>query len=76
MLKIIHKEFVGYLGYRSKQDTYYYQSVNFSVAAKYTNNLKWYKVYLMIQDKKHLTAEGIDKIKKKARRVIEVNKKS
>ena len=65
ILKILHKEFGGYLGYRYKQDTYYYQSVNFYNAAKianylreyhllsykYINYLKWYKVYLMIQDR-------------------------
>lgn len=30
---------------------------------KYINFLKWYKVYLIIQDKNHLTQEGLDKIK-------------
>lgn len=76
ILKIIHNEFGGSLGYRDKNDTYYYQSVNYGVAAKfanylreyhllsykYINYLKWYKVYLMIQDKKDLTNIGIDKI--------------
>lgn len=34
ILKIIHKEFGGYLGYRSKNDIYYYLSINYNVAAK------------------------------------------
>lgn len=29
---------------------------------KYINFLKWYKVYLIIQNKNHLTQEGLDKI--------------
>ena len=76
ILKFILNEFGGNLGYRNKNDTYYYQSVSFGVAAKYCNYLrkyhllsykyrnylKWYKVYLMIQDKKHLIEEGFNKI--------------
>lgn len=31
--------------------------------SKYTHFLKWYKVYLIIQNKYHLTQEGLDKIK-------------
>lgn len=57
---------------------YQYSSINFKIAtnvikyfnkypplhnSKYIHYLKWYKVYLLIQDKKHLTQEGIDKIK-------------
>lgn len=31
--------------------------------SKYIHFLKWYKIYLLIQDKKHLTEEGFNKIK-------------
>lgn len=31
--------------------------------SKYNHYLKWYKVYLIIQDKNHLTQEGLDKIR-------------
>lgn len=57
---------------------YQYSSTNFKFAynvikyfnkfpplhnSKYNHFYKWYKVYLIIQDKKHLTQEGLDKIK-------------
>lgn len=59
-------------------EIYQYSSTNFKFAynvikyfskfpplhnSKYNHFYKWYKVYLIIQDKKHLTQEGLDKIK-------------
>lgn len=76
-INILHKEFGG--NQLKELDTYYYQSINFGVAAKlcnyfrkyhqlsnsqHVNYLKWYKVYLIIQNKKFLTDEDIKKIKK------------
>ena len=74
ILKIIHKEFGGNLGYISQNDTYNYHSdsstaklINYLkeyhlLSYKHINYLKWYKVYSMILNKKHLTEEGINKI--------------
>lgn len=60
------------------KEIYQYSSTNFKFAynvikyfskfpplhnSKYNHFYKWYKVYLIIQDKKHLTQEGLDKIK-------------
>lgn len=75
----LKKELGGFIGYRVKQDIYYYSSVNFRVAKKYIeylnkykimsykyiNYIKWRKVYIMISKKEHLTANmaGINKIK-------------
>nr|QCQ69109.1 LAGLIDADG endonuclease [Powellomyces hirtus] len=76
ILDLIFKELGGFLGYRASQDTYYYGSTSFGVAFKlimylrnyhllsykYVNYIKWYKIYLLIQNKEHLTPEGINKI--------------
>ncbi len=70
ILKIIHSQFGGAINNSN------YESVNNGVAAKFgnylreyhllsnkhINYLRWYKVYLMIQENKHLTKEGIDRI--------------
>lgn len=78
ILEVIKKEFGGSIGYRKKQDTYYYSSVNFGVAKKYIdyfqkyhlqsykyiNFLKWRKVYIQVEKRLHITEEGIKKIKK------------
>lgn len=60
------------------KEIYQYSSTNFKFAynvvkyfskypplhnSKYNHFLKWYKVYLIIQDKNHLNQEGLDKIK-------------
>ena len=78
LLKLIKDFFGGNIGYISSQDTYYYGSTSFGAArkvinyfdhyhlqsTKHVNYLKWRKAYILIQDKKHLTDVGIDKIKK------------
>lgn len=76
---ILIKNFLGgNLGYRSSQDTYYYGSTSYGSAkkvldyfdrysllsSKYINYMKWRKVYLLIQNRDHLTESGICKIKK------------
>lgn len=75
---IIKNELKGSIGYRKKTDCYYYSSVNFNSAYLYITYLdkyhlqsskiisysKWRSVYLMIMNRKHLTQEGIDEIKK------------
>ncbi len=78
-LLILIQNFIGgNIGYRSSQDTYYYGSTSFGSAknvinyfdkyhllsSKHVNYLKWRKAYLLVQDKKHLTSEGVEKITK------------
>nr|YP_203338.1 orf279 [Zancudomyces culisetae]AAW49505.1 orf279 [Zancudomyces culisetae] len=76
ILNQIKELFSGYLGFRSKLNTYYFQTVSFSSAykvikyldnyhllsSKYLNYLKWRKTYLYIQKREHLTLKGIKKI--------------
>ena len=76
VLLLIKEVFGGNIGYRSNQDTYYYGSTSFGSAkkvikyfdhfhlqsSKYTNYFKWRKAYIMIQEKYHLTKEGVDEI--------------
>ena len=66
----------GNIGYRKSQDTYYYGSTSFGSAknvinyfdhfhllsTKHINYLKWRKAYLIIQNKEHITKDGLDKI--------------
>ncbi len=66
----------GNLGYRKSQDTYYYGSTSFGSARnvinyfdkfnlqsrKHVSFLRWRKVYRLIQDREHLTEQGINKI--------------
>jgi hypothetical protein len=77
LLNLIKQNFGGNIGYREKQDTYYYGSTSFEVgknfikyfdsyhllSSKYINYVKWRKAYLVIQDKAHLTVNGLEKIK-------------
>lgn len=78
-LLVLIKNFLGgNIGYRSSQDTYYYDSTSFGsaknvikyfdsyhlISSKHVNYLKWRKAYLIIQNKEHLTASGITKITK------------
>jgi hypothetical protein len=65
LLNLIKQNFGGNIGYREKQDTYYYGSTSFEVgknfityfdsyhllSSKYINYMKWRKAYLVIQDK-------------------------
>lgn len=78
ILNIIKNELKGSIGYRKTTDCYYYSSVNFNSAYLYITYLdkyhlqsskivsfnKWRSVYIMIMNKKHLTQEGIDQIRK------------
>ena len=74
----IKNELKGSIGYRKKTDCYYYSSVNFNSAYQFISYLdkyhlqsskiisfnKWRLVYLMIINRKHLTQEGINYIKR------------
>lgn len=76
VLLLIKEVFGGNIGYRKSQDTYYYGSTSFASAkrvinyfdhfnlqsSKHINYLKWRKVYIMIQEKKHLMETRINKI--------------
>lgn len=78
-LLVLIKNFLGgNIGYRSSQDTYYYDSTSFGSAKKVINYfdkhhllsskhidlLKWRKAYILIQNKVHLTHRGVHKIVK------------
>ena len=68
----------GNIGYRKSQDTYYYGSTSFGCAKnvieyfnqfnlqsrKHVSYLRWRKVYLLVQDREHLTETGLIKIQK------------
>uniref|UniRef100_UPI0028E0A436 hypothetical protein n=1 Tax=Perenniporia fraxinea TaxID=1350006 RepID=UPI0028E0A436 len=76
LLDLIKDKLGGNIAYRNNQDTYYYSSTSFGSAknvitylnkyhllsSKYLNYLKWRKVYILLQNKKHLTIEGQKKI--------------
>lgn len=78
ILNQVKQVFGGYLGYRKKQDTYYFGTTSFGSArkvieyfdnyhllsSKYINFFKWRKTYRIIQKKEHLSEKGIQKIKK------------
>ncbi len=78
ILDQIKEVFGGSIGHRKSQDTYYYASVSFGSAkkfinyfdhfnllsSKHINYLKWRNVYRLVQEKKHLTKNGIDQILK------------
>lgn len=78
-LLLLIKGFLGgNIGYRKKQNTYYYGSTSFGSAkkvisyfdkyhllsSKHLNYLKWRKAYIIIRNKNHLNKDGIDKITK------------
>ena len=68
----------GNIGYRKSQDTYYYGSTSFGSAKnvieyfnlfnlqsrKHVSYLRWRKVYLLVQDREHLTDNGLIKIQR------------
>ncbi len=78
LLLLIKNLLGGNIGYTSNQDTYYYGSTSFGSArktidyfdkyhllsTKYINYIKWRKAYIIIQNKDHLTKNGIGKITK------------
>lgn len=77
ILDLIKFNFGGNIGYYKLNNTWYYQSTSFGCAkkiinyfdnyhllsSKYLNYIKWRKTYILIQDKKDLTNEGIMKYK-------------
>ena len=78
LLKMIKDYLGGNIGYRQSQDTYYYGSTSFGSAKKviqyfdkfnlqsrkHISYLRWRKVYLLVQNKEHLTEKGLTKILK------------
>nr|BAF44933.1 hypothetical protein [Oulophyllia crispa]BAF44934.1 hypothetical protein [Oulophyllia bennettae] len=77
VLNLLHEVFGGYVGYRKKQDTYYYQSTGFQHALKVIRYLdryhllskwleyrQWRRVYLLIQEGGHKIEVGVAKIEK------------
>ena len=78
LLKRIKDYLGGIIGYRESQDTYYYGSTYFGSAKnvihyfdrynlqskKHVSYLRWRKVYILIQNKEHLTEKGLTKIMK------------
>jgi len=68
----------GNIGYRKAQDTYYYGSTSFGSAKnvieyfnkfnlqsrKHVSYLRWRKAYILIQNREHLTDNGLSKILK------------
>ncbi len=76
ILLLIKNLLGGNIGYRKSQDTYYYGSTSFGSAknvinyfdqfhllsSKHVNYLKWRKAYLIIQNKDHLSKNGLNKI--------------
>lgn len=76
VLENVRKLLGGYIGYRASQNTYYYGSTNFGSAKnvinyfdkfhlqsrKHLSYLRWRKVYILIQDREHLTEKGLNKI--------------
>lgn len=76
LLEKVKKLLGGNIGYRAPQNTYYYGSTNFASAKnvinyfdkfhlqskKHLSYLRWRKVYILIQEKEHLTEKGLNKI--------------
>lgn len=76
LLEKVKKLLGGNIGYRASQNTYYYRSTNFGSAKnvinyfdkfhlqsrKHLSYLRWRKVYILIQEKEHLTEKGLKKI--------------
>jgi hypothetical protein len=76
LLQFIKDHLGGYIGYRAKQDTYYYSSTSFYNCVQWIHYLDkfqvtgssltlywmWRKCYLLVQEKKHLDSDGLEKI--------------
>lgn len=76
LLKDIKNYLGGNIGYRKTQDTYYYGSTSFGSAfnviqyfdkfhlqsRKHVSYLGWRRVYILIQNRAHLTEKGLIKI--------------
>ena len=83
LLKQIQANLGGYIGYRKSQDTYYYSSVSFTnatkwihyldhthlIGAKMTQYVLWRRVCLLIQQRRHLTLDGIRVIRAIVQRI-------
>ena len=90
LLILIQSFLGGNIGYRKINDTWYYGSTSFGSArkvinyfnkyhllsSKYINYIKWRKSYIIIQEKRHLTEDGIEKIKKYKNSMNRLNKES
>lgn len=77
VLATIQKDFGGYIGFRKPHNTYYYSSGSFVNAEKlvqYLDNFQvmgakfkgyrlWKKAFEQVQNKKHLTLQGLETIK-------------
>jgi hypothetical protein len=88
ILDQLKKVFGGCIRYRESQDTFFYSSVSFGSAkkfinyfdhynllsSKHINYIKWRNVYRLIQEKKHLTQNGINKILKIKKSIIPYDK--
>nr|YP_636268.1 putative site-specific DNA endonuclease [Tupiella akineta]AAV80690.1 putative site-specific DNA endonuclease [Tupiella akineta] len=88
LLKLIKVEVGGHVGYRKKQNTYYYLSNSFTNAAKFIHYLDkfqlmgnkltqywvWREAYLICQNKHHLTHEGEIKIALKKEKLFQMRR--
>jgi hypothetical protein len=88
LLKLIEVEFGGHVGYLKTQDTYYYLSNSFTTASKFIHYLDkfqlmgnkltqywlWRQVYLLYQNKQHLTPEGEIKIQLKKEKLFQIRR--
>lgn len=86
LLHAIKNQFGGDLGYRSANDTYYWSSASFAGAEKVAHYFDtfhlmgckllqyviWRKVFLKIQERSHLTAEGIKWIIRQKEKMSEI----
>lgn len=78
VLILVKEFFGGNIGYRKSQNTYYYGSTSYGSAkkvigyfdyyhmlsSKHINFLKWRKAYIVIQNRDHLSKQGLIKIAK------------
>ncbi len=78
LLKLINENFKGDLGYWAEIYSYHYSSSSFTtckklieyfdnyhlLSNKYLYFLNWRKIYQLIQEKEHLSEEGLSKIRK------------
>lgn len=90
LLDLIKDKLGGNIGHRKYQDRYYYSSTSFGSArkvidyldkyhllsSKHVNYLKWRKVYILVQEKKHLTPEGQARILKMKSSMISYSKET
>jgi hypothetical protein len=77
LLEPIQEAIGGYIGHRKRLDTYYYSTVSFRSASKllhyldqyqliglkYTQYVLWRRAFLIIQEKRHLSPNGVHLIK-------------